>query len=128
MVRELTPKDLYYIEVLKKENGGEEIPQVQFFLEMISRLSDFEMEEVMNFHVGKFRPLMSWFAKEILESKVMTVYQWLEVSFHLMKQRWDSSLDWMEEQPMSKILTMIDVLTKFNERQNAEMKKSTRRK
>lgn len=128
VVRELTPKDLYYVEVLKKEHKGEDIPQVVFFMELISRLSDFEMDEVMDIGVDKFRPLMMWFAKEILEGKVMTVYQWLEISFHLMKQRWDSSLDWLEDQPMSKVLTMVDVLTKFNEKQNAEMKKSSRRK
>ena len=128
VVRELTPKDLYYVEVLKKEHKGEDIPQVVFFMELISRLSDFEMDEVMDIGVDKFRPLMVWFAKEILEGKVMTVYQWLEISFHLMKQRWDSSLDWLENQPMSKVLTMVDVLAKFNEKQNAEMKKSSRRK
>jgi len=97
-------------------------------MEMISRLSDFDMDRVLDLRVDQFRPLVSWFAKEILENKVMTIYQWLEISFHLMKQRWDSSLDWMESQPMSKVLAMVDVMTKYAERQNAEMKKSSRRK
>ena len=127
-MRDLTPKDLYFIEALKKEHGGEDIPQNQFFMEMISRLSDFDMDRVLDLRVDQFRPLVSWFAKEILENKVMTIYQWLEISFHLMKQRWDSSLDWMESQPMSKVLAMVDVMTKYAERQNAEMKKSSRRK
>lgn len=127
-MRDLTPKDLYFIEALKKEHGGDDIPQNQFFMEMISRLSDFDMDQVLDLQVDQFRPLVLWFAKEVLENKVMTIYQWLEISFHLMKQRWDSSLDWLENQPMSKVLAMVDVMTKHAERQNAEMKKSSRRK
>ena len=127
-VRELCPKDLYYIECLKKENGGEDLLQVEFFLEMMSRLSDFDMDRIMNMGVGEFRYLMNWFAKEILEGKLMGVYQFLEIAFHLCKQRWDSSVDWLEQQPMSKVLTMVDITTKHAERQNSEMKKSSRRK
>jgi len=95
---------------------------------MMSRLSDFDMDRIMDMKVDVFRQLMNWFAKEILEGKLMDVYQFLEIAFHLCKQRWDSSVDWIEQQPMSKVLTMVDISSKFAEKQNAEMKKSSRRK
>lgn len=125
--RELTPRDLYFIEAYKKENG-EDVPETEFLMELISRLSEVEMDFVMDLPVRDFRVLVRWFSTEILENKVMTVYQWLEIAFHLCKQRWDQSVDWFETQPMSKILTMVDILSKFAEKQNNEMKKSVRRK
>ena len=125
--RELTPKDLYFIESLKKEHG-EELPETEFLMEMISRLSECDMDTVLDMPVGTFHILVRWFTKEILEGKVMTVYQWLEIAFHLCKQRWDESVEWLETLPMSKVLTMVDILSKFAEKQNADMKKSTRRK
>ena len=125
--RELTGKDIYYIEILKKENG-DDIPETWFLMEMISHLSECEMETVMNMDVRTFRALVKWFSKELLEGKVMTAFQFLEICFHLMKQRWDSSLEWIESQPMSKVLTMVEILSKFAEKQNSEMKKSSRRK
>lgn len=123
----MTPKDLYFIEAMKKEKG-EELPETEFLIEMISRLSECEMDMVLNLPVQNFRVLVRWFTKEIMEGKVMSVYQWLEVAFHLMKQRWDSTLEWLEEQPMSKVLTMIDILAKMAERQNKEMQRSSRKK
>lgn len=127
-VREICPKDLYYIECLKKENGGNDIPQIEFFLEMLSRLSDFDMDAAMEMGAREFRFLIDWMAKEIFEGKLMSVYEFLEIAFHLCKQRWDSSVDWIEQQPMSKVLTMVDISSKFAERQNSEMKKSSRKK
>ena len=127
-VREIRPKDLYYIECLKKENGGGDIPHIEFFLEMLSRLSDFDMDAAMEMGAKEFRFLIDWMAKEIFEGKLMSVYEFLEIAFHLCKQRWDSSVDWIEQQPMSKVLTMVDISSKFAERQNSEMKKSSRKK
>lgn len=125
--RELTPKDLYFIEVFKKENG-EDVPETEFLMEMVSRLSEVEMDLIMDLNVRDFRVLVKWFSTDILEGKVMTVYQWLEIAFHLCKQRWDQSIEWFEDQPMSKILTMVQILSKFNENQSKEMKKASRRK
>jgi len=125
--RELTPKDLYFVEALKKEHG-DDLPETEFLMEMISRLSECDMETVLDLPVQTFRVLVRWFTKEVLEGKVMTVYQWLEIAFHLCKQRWDESVEWLETLPMSKVLTMVDIMSKFAERQSSEMKKSTRRK
>ncbi len=58
----------------------------------------------------------------------MKVEQWLELAFHLCKQRWDSSVDWLENQPVSKILLMADIQSKFVEKQNEENKKAARRR
>jgi hypothetical protein len=37
-------------------------------------------------------------------------------------------MDWLETQPISKVLAMIDVMNQFHEKQADEMKKSSRRK
>jgi hypothetical protein len=71
--------------------------------------------------------LFSWIAEEVVKEKVLSVENWLEVSFHLCKQRWDSSVDWLEQQPMSKVLAMVQVVEDFGRRQEEEMKKSSKR-
>ena len=57
----------------------------------------------------------------------MTVEQWMETAFHLCKQRWDSSIDWLETQPVPKILLMIDIVNKFVKEQEEEMKRASRK-
>jgi hypothetical protein len=52
----------------------------------------------------------------------------MEVSYHLCKQRWDQSMDWLETQPMSKIQTMIEIVKKHAEEQEKQMNKNARRK
>lgn len=47
----------------------------------------------------------------------------MEVAFHLNKQRWDSGIEWLETQPMSKIQSMIEVNKNFAEQQEAQMNK-----
>jgi hypothetical protein len=71
---------------------------------------------------------LKWVSENILNEKLLTVENWMEISFHLCKQRWDSSMDWLETQPMSKVLLMVDILQKHVERENSEIKKSSRRK
>jgi hypothetical protein len=72
---------------------------------------------------SSFRKFVNWVVKEVLDENVLTVENWLEISFHLCKQRWDQSMDWLESQPMSKIKAMLDVLESYNEAQNDMMKK-----
>ena len=50
------------------------------------------------------------------------------MSFHLCKQRWDDTTEWLESQPMSKILLMSRVVSKFVAEQNREMKKGSKKK
>lgn len=58
----------------------------------------------------------------------MKLDQWYETAFHLCKQRFDTTLGWLEEQPVPKVLLMTQVLTKFAKEQEREMKKARRRK
>lgn len=64
----------------------------------------------------------------VFSDSILTVENWMEISFHLCKQRWDQSVDWLETQPMSKIKLMIDIVKKHGDQQEAELKKSSRRK
>ena len=81
-------------------------------------------EEFSDLPVKTFKQLVNWIVGNILEETVLTVENWLEVSFHLCKQRWDSSMDWLENQPMSKIRAMIDVTEKHVEEQNNQLKRA----
>lgn len=66
----------------------------------------------------KAEKLFSWISQELVDEKILTVENWMEISFHLCKQRWDSSMDWLEVQPMSKVLTMISIVEDFAKKQN----------
>jgi len=77
--------------------------------------------------ISQTRTILSWVSDELINEKIMSIENWLEISFHLCKQRWDSSVDWLEQQPMSKITAMIDVVENFAQKQEDEMKKSSRR-
>lgn len=90
----------------------------------LSELSESDLELIPARYIS---PLADWLGPNILEEKVMKLEQWLEVGFHLCKQRWDSSLEWLEEQPISKVLLMSKILSEFVEKQNHEAKRSARR-
>lgn len=64
----------------------------------------------------------------LLTDTVYKVENWLELAFHLCKQRWDSTVDWLEDQPMSKIQLMIQILKDHNEQQDKEMKKAAKKR
>lgn len=72
-------------------------------------------------------PVIQWMMNELIAEKIMKVDAWLEMAFHLCKQRWDDTAEWLEGQPMSKILLMGRVQTKFVEAQNREMKKARKK-
>lgn len=76
-------------------------------------------------HVGA---IAWWIRTEILEEKVMDLEQWFELSFHLCKQRFDVTMDWLENQPVPKVLLMARTATKFAEKQNRDMKKASRKR
>ena len=72
-------------------------------------------------------PLLWSMSKNLLDEKVMKLDQWYETSFHLCKQRFDQTMEWMEVQPISKILLMTQVLTKHAKEQEREMRKARRK-
>ena len=116
--RELCPKDFYLAQILRDKEGS--------ILLLLDRLT-LEDSALDNFSTKQARKLLNWVVEELLSEKIMTVENWLESSYHLCKQRWDSSIDWLETQPISKILTMISIVNKHVEQQEAQMKKSARR-
>jgi len=70
-----------------------------------------------------FRALTNWMVDNIFSDSIFSVENWLEVAFHLCKQRWDQSIDWLEDQPMSKVKLMISINEKFVEKQKDAAKK-----
>lgn len=114
-IREITPKDFYLAQILRAK-GASLMPLVKRLVLNI---------EVVNELPGPvFKKFMNWVIENILEGNILTVDNWLEVSFHLCKQRWDQSMDWLETQPMSKIRAMIDILERHVEAEKDAMKRA----
>jgi len=87
-----------------------------------------EGEEVLDRLPSKsLAPLVWWMSKNLLEEQVMPLASWLSTAFHLQKQRWDESISWLETQPMSKIILMIDIQSKFHQEQERQMKKGNKK-
>lgn len=118
-LREVVPKDFYLAQIIRSEEGG----LIPIFMRIL--LNEGIIDEVPS---RVFKSLIGWAVENILKDNVLTVENWLEVAFHLCKQRWDSSIDWLEGQPMSKIRTMIEINKKHVEEQEAQMKKSSRKR
>jgi len=117
--REVTPKDFYFAQVLRASDRS--------LLELVKRL--LLNEEVLDYATyAQTSAVLRWVADNILSEKILTVENWLEVAYHLCKQRWDSSIEWLESQPMSKITAMISIVEKHAAAQEKEMKKSSRRR
>ena len=117
--REIMPKDFYLAQVLRQSDRSQ--------LELVDRLL-LNQEELDFITSTQFRQCMKWVGEVLLDKTILTVENWLEVAYHLCKQRWDSSIDWLETQPMSKIQTMIEIVKKHAEDQEKEMKKNARKK
>ena len=79
-------------------------------------------------NASKTRGVLNWVGETLLTEKILTVENWLEIAYHLCKQRWDSSVDWLETQPMSKIQAMIQVVDRHVSNQEKAMKKSGRKR
>jgi len=117
--REITPKDFYLAQVLRQADQSQ--------LELIQRLlvDDSVLDTATS---SETRRAIKWAVETLLEGTVLTLENWLEVAYHLCKQRWDQSIEWLETQPMSKINLMIEIVKKHAEDQEKEMKKNARRK
>jgi hypothetical protein len=117
--REITPKDFYFAQILRQSDKSQ--------LELVERLL-LNPEALDQANSTITRKVMEWVSKNLLDKTILSVENWLEVAYHLCKQRWDSSVDWLETQPMSKINAMIEVVKKHAEEQEKEMKKSARKR
>ncbi len=117
--REVTPRDFYFAQVLQQSERSQ--------LELIERIliNSNILDETTS---TQTRYAIKWAVENLLDQTLLTVENWLETAYHLCKQRWDSSIEWLETQPMSKINLMIDIVKKHAEEQEKEMKKNARRK
>ena len=117
--REVVPKDFYLTQILRQTERN----QIDLILRLL--LNPEVLDEVTS---TEFRHVVKWVGKTLLDQTILTVENWLEVAYHLCKQRWDSSIDWLEAQPMSKVQTMIEIVKKHSEEQERAMEKNARKK
>ena len=121
--RDLTPKDFYFIQILQNEGTDD----AEMAIAVVSRvlLDEISLEQLS---IHETRKAFEWAMENVLREKIMTVENWLQTAFHLCKQRWDSSIEWMETLPVPKILLMIEILNQHIKAQEAEMKKSAKKR
>lgn len=117
--REITPKDFYLAQVLRQAERNQ--------LELVERLL-LNKEVLDEASSAQTRQAIKWVIETLLDKTILTLENWLEVAYHLCKQRWDNSIEWLETQPMSKINLMIEIVKKHADEQEKEMKKNARKK
>ena len=126
-MREVCPRDFYWFSLVENDYPDLEPGLFNILLLLILTDADEENNELDLIPVRCLAPLSSWVMKELVSERIMKVEQWLEMSFHLCKQRWDDTTEWLESQPMSKILLMSRVVSKYVAEQNREMKKGSKK-
>lgn len=124
--RELIPKDYYFFSLIN--NDYPDITQNLLSILLIQRLAGLNDEDLNHLPARYVKPISDWMGPELLNDKVMKVDQWLELAFCLCKQRWDSSIEWLENQPVSKILLMAKIQSDFISKQNEESKRAARKR
>jgi hypothetical protein len=119
------PRDFYWFALL--ENEFSDASPVVTNLQTLAILMGGDETDLLHVPKSAIAPLLWWMSKNLLEEKVMKLDQWYETAFHLCKQRFDTTMDWMETQPISKILLMVQVITKYAKEQEREMRKARRK-
>jgi hypothetical protein len=127
LLREVCPRDFYWFSLVENDYPDLEPGLFNILLLLMLTDADEDNHELDLIPVECLAPLSSWMMKELVSERIMKVEQWLEMSFHLCKQRWDDTTEWLESQPMSKILLMSRVVSKFVAEQNREMKKGSKK-
>lgn len=124
----MCPRDFYFLTYLEEEAEFKDQDTEKTFRIVESLCYDpKQFERVMRLRQDRFWLLVQAMFDNCLKGKVMTPNQWLETAFHLCKQRWDQSIDWMETLPMSKINAMIEVQSKFAEEMRKDAKDRSKR-
>ena len=118
-VREIRPKDFYFAQILRQSDRS--------YVELLDRLI-LNPEVLDTLTATQTRVFFTWITENLLNETVFTVENWLEVSFHLCKQRWDSTMEWLEDQPISKIQLMIQIVKNHAEEQEKAAKKAAKSK
>jgi hypothetical protein len=125
MIRELKPKDYYFFNLIN--NDYPDITAQHLILLILMRLTGLNENGLHIIRARYIPALTDWAGTALLEEKVMKLEQWFELSFHMCKQRWDSSIEWLEEQPIPKILAMAQIMSSYSERMVEENKRAMRR-
>jgi hypothetical protein len=120
--RDIIPKDFYFIQILKNAD----VSDTDLSMEILSRLL-LDESSLENLSISETRKTFEWALENLLSEKIMTIESWLQTAFHLCKQRWDSSIEWLETLPVPKVLLMVDILNQHAKDQEAAMKKSAKR-
>jgi len=121
--RDLTPKDFYFIQILRNA----EVSDRELAFQLLARLL-LEEESLDSLTINETQKAFDWALENLLEAKIMPLENWLQTAFHLCKQRWDESIEWMETLPVPKILLMIDISNQHAKDQEAAMKKAAKAK
>lgn len=121
--RDVIPKDFYFIQILKNS----EVSNNDLSIQILSRLL-LDESSLDSLSISETRKTFEWALENLLSEKIMTIESWLQTAFHLCKQRWDSSIEWLETLPVPKLLLMIEILNQFAKDQDTAMKKSARKK
>jgi hypothetical protein len=121
--RDLTPKDFYFVQILQNE----ELPESEVAIAVLSRVL-LDEDSLEHLTIGETRRTFEWAMENLLSAKIMSVEGWLQTAFHLCKQRWDASIEWMETLPVPKILLMIEILNQHIKAEEAEMKKAAKKR
>lgn len=121
--RDLTPKDFYFIQILQNDGTAD----ADMAIAIVGRVL-LDEEPLEQLSISETRKAFEWAMENVLQAKIMTIEGWLQTAFHLCKQRWDSSIEWMETLPVPKILLMIEILNQHIKAQEAEMKKSAKKR
>ena len=126
MFREIKPKDFYFFSLVR--NDFPDATPVALHLLTITRLLDEEEDVLYHIPASMIECIGWWMNKTLIEEKIMELKDWYNLAFHLQKQRWTEDQDWLEDQPMSKIMLMLDTQSTFNKEQEMEQKKAARKR
>jgi hypothetical protein len=106
---------------------NEELPESEVAIAVLSRVL-LDEDSLEHLTIGETRRTFEWAMENLLSAKIMSVEGWLQTAFHLCKQRWDASIEWMETLPVPKILLMIEILNQHIKAEEAEMKKAAKKR
>lgn len=99
VIRELCIKD-YYI-------GDEiELHSFEYFYTLFSKCC--KSHNVDELSLKTIKPILNWFIENLYSN--INLNDWYKTSYFLLRGRWGSDLDWLESQPMSRLLKMIEMM------------------
>ncbi len=120
LFRDVTPKDFYTLEIeINPNNSLSEIEKIVSLYSKLILKSSVSLEEL---NIPEFRMIRDWVSENLLDKKLMTIESWMSLCFQLMKQRFTSDLEWYESQPMTKILAMVEVQSRYVKSMNEKNK------